>query len=228
MFDYSYLIYMLPALLLAGWAQAKVKSSFAKYSQVISARNMTGAEAARRILNANGLYDVKIDRVGGSLTDHYNPSTNTISLSDSVYDNPSVAAIGVAAHECGHAIQYAVGYGPMKLRAMIIPVTNIGSRLAIPLIFLGLILSFTTLAYIGCICYATAALFQLLTLPVEFNASNRALKTLEGMGILGKGELEGSKKVLSAAAMTYVAALATALLELLYWVSRVKGRGDRR
>lgn len=228
MFDYSYLIYMLPALLLAGWAQAKVKSSFAKYSQVVSSRNMTGAEAARRILNANGLYEVKIDRVGGSLTDHYNPSTNTISLSDSVYDNPSVAAIGVAAHECGHAIQYAVGYGPMKLRAMIIPITNIGSRLAIPLILLGLVLSFTTLAYIGCICYATAALFQLLTLPVEFNASNRALKTLEGMGILGKGELEGSKKVLSAAAMTYVAALATALLELLYWVSRVKSRGDRR
>ncbi len=228
MFDLTYIIFMIPALLFASWAQAKVNSTFKKYSSVLSARRMTGREAARRILDANGLYNVEIKRVSGQLTDHFDPRTNTVSLSDSVYDNYSVAAIGVAAHESGHAVQHAVGYGPMKLRAAIIPITNIGSRLAVPLIILGLILSFYELSYIGCICFATSAVFQLVTLPVEFNASNRALKALADTGILGSNELAGSKKVLSAAAMTYVAALATALLELLYWIVKIMANNNRR
>lgn len=226
-FDYTYLIYILPAVIFALWAQTKVNSTFKKYSGVISARRMTGADAARRILDANGLHNVQIRRVAGNLTDHFDPRNNTVNLSESVYDSPSVAAIGVAAHESGHAVQHAVGYGPMKLRSAIIPITNIGSRLAVPLIIMGLFLSFVELAYLGCICYATAAVFQLVTLPVEFNASNRALNALENTGILSSNELSGSKKVLSAAAMTYVAALATALLELLYWLSRVN-RNNRR
>lgn len=228
MFDITYLIFMIPAMLFAYWAQAEVNSTFKKYSSVLSARRMTGREAARRILDANGLYNVEIKRVAGELTDHFDPRTNTVSLSESVYDNYSVAAIGVAAHESGHAVQHAVGYGPMKLRAAIIPVTNIGSRLAIPLIIIGFILSFYELSYIGCICFATSAVFQLVTLPVEFNASNRALKALADTGILGTQELAGSKKVLSAAAMTYVAALATALMELLYWVVRIMASNNRR
>ena len=227
-FDVTYLIYTLPAVILALWAQAKVKSTFKKYSGVTSARRMTGAEAARRILDANGLRNVQINRVAGSLTDHFDPRTNTVNLSASVYDSPSVAAIGVAAHESGHAVQHAVGYGPMKLRAAIIPITNIGSKLAVPLIIIGILLSFVELAYVGCICFATAAVFQLVTLPVEFNASSRALNSIETSGILSSQEMSGARKVLSAAAMTYVAALATALLELLYWVSKVNGRSNRR
>lgn len=227
-FDITYLIYTLPAVILAIWAQAKVKSTFKKYSGVVSARRMTGAEAARRILDANGLRNVQINRVAGSLTDHFDPRTNTVNLSASVYDSPSVAAIGVAAHESGHAVQHAVGYGPMKLRAAIIPITNIGSRLAVPLIIIGILLSFIELAYVGCICFATAAVFQLVTLPVEFNASSRALNAIESSGVLSSQEISGARKVLSAAAMTYVAALATALLELLYWISKVNGRSDRR
>ena len=227
-FDYTYLIFIVPAMLLALWAQTKVQSTFKKYSTVISARRMTGAEAARRILDANGLYNVKINRVAGNLTDHFDPRNNTVNLSEAVYDNPSVAAIGVAAHESGHAVQHAVGYSPMKLRAAIIPVTNIGSKLAIPLVLIGILFSIYQLAYIGCIFYATLALFQLVTLPVEFNASNRALEALENTGILGSEEIRGSKKVLSAAAMTYVAALATALAQLLRLIVMVNGRRGRR
>ncbi len=227
-FDYTYLIFVVPALVLALWAQTRVQSTFKKYSKVLSARRMTGHEAARRILDANGLSNIMINRVSGNLTDHFDPKTNTVNLSESVYDSTSVAAIGVAAHESGHAIQHAVGYTPMKLRAAIIPVTNIGSRLAIPLVLIGVILSFYELAYIGCIFYATVAVFQLVTLPVEFNASNRALNALENTGILGSGEIEGSKKVLSAAAITYVAALATALAQLLRLLVIVGNRRGRR
>lgn len=226
-FDYTYLIFVVPALLLAMWAQMMVQTTFKKYSKVISARRMTGAEAARRILDANGLHNVQILRVAGELTDHFDPKTNTVNLSQSVYDNPSVAAIGVAAHESGHAVQHAVGYAPMKLRAAIIPMTNIGSKLAVPLVMIGLVFAYYPLAYIGCIFYATIALFQLVTLPVEFNASNRALAALEGSGILGTEELRGSKKVLSAAAMTYVAALFTALAQLLRLLVIVSGRSNR-
>lgn len=227
-FDYTYLIFVVPALVLALWAQTRVQSTFKKYSKVLSARRMTGAEAARRILDANGLSNVMINRVSGNLTDHFDPRTNTVNLSESVYDSTSVAAIGVAAHESGHAVQHAVGYAPMKLRAAIIPVTNIGSRLAIPLVLIGIIFSFYELAYIGCLFYATAAVFQLVTLPVEFNASSRALTALENTGILGSSEIEGSKKVLSAAAMTYVAALATALAQLLRLLVIVGNRRGRR
>ena len=227
-FDYYYLILVLPAVILSLWAQTRVNSTFSKYSKKTSQTNMTGFDAARRILDANGLYNVKINRVAGNLTDHFDPRNNTVNLSDTVYDNPSVAAIGVAAHESGHAVQHAVGYSPMKLRAAIIPITNIGSRLAVPLVLIGILFSFYQLAYIGCIFYATLALFQLVTLPVEFNASNRALEALENTGILGIEEIKGSKKVLSAAAMTYVAALATALAQLLRLIVMVNGRRNRR
>ena len=227
-FDYTYLIFVLPALLLALWAQTSVQSTFKKYSKVISSRRMTGAEAARRILDANGLYNVEVRKVSGQLTDHFDPRTNTVSLSESVYDNTSVAAIGVAAHESGHAVQHAVGYSPMKLRAAIIPVTQIGSRLAVPLVILGLLLAIPSLAYAGCIFFATATVFQLVTLPVEFNASRRALEAIEGTGLLNNEELDCSKKVLTAAAMTYVAALAVSLGQLLRLLFLVTNGRDRR
>lgn len=223
-FDITYLIFVVPAMILALWAQTKVQSTFKKYSKVISLRRMTGYEAARRILDANGLRNVVINRVAGDLTDHFDPKTNTVNLSQNVYDNCSVAAIGVAAHESGHAVQHAVGYAPMKLRAAIIPITQIGSNLALPLVLIGLLLSYAPLAYLGCIFFATATVFQLVTLPVEFNASNRALKALESSGILGREEIDGSKKVLTAAAMTYVAALAVSLGQLLRLLVIVGGR----
>ena len=225
-FDYTYLIFIVPALLLAGWAQAKVQTTFKKYSKVLSQRRMTGAEAARHILDENGLHHVQVLRVPGELTDHFDPRTNTVNLSQSVYDNTSVAAIGVAAHESGHAVQHAVGYGPIKLRSAIIPITNIGSKLAVPLVLIGIIFAYYPLAYIGCIFYATMALFQLVTLPVEFNASKRAMVALENTGILDAEELKGSKKVLSAAAMTYVAALVTALAQLLRLLVIISARRD--
>ena len=227
-FDITYLIIVLPAMLLAMLASANVNSTFKKYSKVISARRMTGHDAARRILDANGLQNVAINRVAGNLTDHYDPRTNTVNLSTSVYDNPSVAAIGVASHEAGHAVQHAVGYGPIKLRMAIIPVTQIASKLAMPLVLLGLILDFLGLAYLGCIFFAAAAVFQLVTLPVEFNASRRAIEAIEGSGILGTDEIKGSKKVLRAAAMTYVAALAVSLAELLRLLILVGGGRRRR
>ncbi len=225
--DYYYIILVLPAVVLAMWAQAKVQSTFNKYSRVNSARAMTGCDAARKILDANGLYNVEIRRVSGNLTDHYDPRNNTVNLSEGVYDSTSVAAIGVAAHESGHAVQHAVGYGPIKLRMAIIPTTQIASNLSMPLVILGIILSFPTLAYIGCIFFGAATFFQLVTLPVEFNASNRALSALENTGILSSNEINGSKKVLSAAAMTYVAALAVSLAQLLRLLLVVGGRNRR-
>lgn len=224
MFDYTYLIFVLPAMLLAFWAQASVQSTYKKYSSVLSARKMTGCDAARTILDANGLTDVVINRVPGNLTDHFDPRTNSVNLSEAVYDSTSVAAIGVAAHESGHAVQHAVGYGPMKLRAAIIPATQLGSNLAFPLVLIGLLLSYPPLAYLGCIFFGLATFFQLVTLPVEFNASRRALSAIESSGILSKGEVDGSKKVLTAAAMTYVAALAVSLGQLLRLLFIVGGR----
>ena len=226
-FDYTYLVFVLPAMLLAFWAQFKVQSTFKKYSSVMSMRRMTGQEAARRILDANGLYNVKINRVAGELTDHFDPRTNTVNLSQNVYDSCSVAAIGVAAHESGHAVQHAVGYGPIKIRAAIIPVTQIGSKLAFPLVMIGVLLSYVELAYLGCIFFAAATVFQLVTLPVEFNASHRALAALEDTGILSGEEIKGSRNVLSAAAMTYVAALATSVMQLLYLLSVAAGGRNR-
>lgn len=212
--DWSYLVLVVPALLLALWAQMKVKSTYAKYSNVSPSRRLTGAEAARMILDRNGLANVRIEHVAGQLTDHYDPKTQVVRLSDSVYGNSSIASIGVAAHEVGHAIQHATGYGVLKLRNAIIPLTNIGSTLSMPLVLAGLLLNSQTLAMAGIILFSLVALFQLITLPVEFNASSRAIATLESYGMLDAQELSGTRKVLSAAAMTYVAALFVSLMQL--------------
>ena len=179
-FDFTYLIFCVPPLLLALWAQYKVKSTFSHFSKVASDRGMTGRDAARLILDANGLQNVPVSQISGQLTDHFDPKENVIRLSDPVYNVRSVAAVGVAAHEAGHAVQYAVGYSPMKLRSALVPVTNIGSNLAMPLVLLGILLSFETLAYLGVILFSATAIFQLVTLPVEFDASRRALAALEG------------------------------------------------
>jgi len=203
------------------WAQHNVKSTFAKYSRVPS--SMTGADAARLVLQGYGIGNVGIAQVGGQLTDHYDPRSDTISLSDSVYDVRTAAAVGVAAHEAGHAAQYAENYGPIKLRAAIIPVTNIGSNLAMPLVLLGIALSFESLAYLGVICFGVSVVFQLITLPVEFDASRRAVKALADSGTMTDEGLSAAKQVLTAAALTYVAALAVAignLLRLLTIVNR--------
>ena len=227
-FNVTYLYIVLPAVLLALMASARVKSTFKKYSRQLSASNISGAQAAQRVLYANGLTNTRIERIAGSLSDHYDPKENVIRLSQPVYDSTSTAAIGVACHEAGHALQYAQNYAPIKLRAAIIPATNLGSKLAIPLVILGIIMSyyaesFITIAYIGIVFFTVCVVFQLVTLPVEFNASHRALLAIEGQGILSESELKGSRKVLSAAAMTYVAALAVSLAQLLRLLMLVGG-----
>ena len=224
--DQWYIILVLPAILLSLWASANVNSTFKKYSSVMSRRGITGAESARRVLAANGVYDVKIEHISGDLTDHFDPRTNTIRLSDGVYGSTSVAAIGVAAHEAGHAVQYATGYAPMKLRSVIIPVTNIGSNLAMPLILLGILLSAPLLAELGILAFSFSTLFQLITVPVEFNASRRAIEAIEN-ATTDENEVKGAKKVLKAAALTYVAALAVSLANLLRLIMIVNG-GRRR
>ena len=212
--DYYYLILVLPAILLMTIAQFSVKSTFSKYSQ--KSCNITGAEAARRVLNANGVSGVRIERISGDLTDHFDPKTNVIRLSDAVYDSNSVAAAGVAAHEAGHAVQYALGYAPIKIRGAIYPVCNIGSKLSIPLVMFGFLFSFYYLIDLGIIFFALALLFQLVTLPVEFNASRRAINALSEFGILSsEDEVKGAKKVLFAAAMTYVTSFLVSLAHLL-------------
>lgn len=231
-FDWTYIVLVLPCILLSLWASANVNSTFNKYSKQFSFRRITGAEAARRVLAANGVYGVRIDRVSGNLTDHFDPRTNVIRLSDSVYDSTSTAAIGVAAHEAGHAVQYAQSYGPIKLRAAIIPVTNIGSKLAMPLILIGLLLSFAEgfsffFVYLGIACFGLSLVFQLVTLPVEFNASRRAMVALEEGSILTDEEQKGARKTLKAAALTYVAATATALAQLLRLILIFGGRRRR-
>lgn len=230
-YDYWYIVLVMPAVLFSIFASMKVNSTFKKYSKVRSSRGITGAEAARRVLDANGLYSVKIERVRGDLTDHYNPKNNTIYLSETVYNNPSAAAIGVASHEAGHAVQHAVGYTPIKIRAAIIPATRFGSMLAFPLILFGLLLEASRmiyLAYLGVACFGLSTLFQLVTLPTEFNASRRALRAIESCGILAKDEISSARKVLSAAAMTYVAALAVSLMQLLRLLLMVSGNSKRR
>ena len=219
-FDWTYLVIVLPCVLLSLWASSSVKSTFNRYSSQYSIRRITGADAARRVLAHNGVGGVRIERVSGSLTDHYDPSANVIRLSDSVYDSTSTAAIGVACHEAGHAVQYAQNYAPIKLRAVIIPVTNIGSKLAMPLILLGVLLTFLesfsfTLIYLGIGCFSLSLVFQLITLPVEFNASRRAIAAIEQSGMLTQDEQIGARKTLKAAAMTYVAATAVALAQLM-------------
>lgn len=229
-FDWTYLVLVLPAILLAVWASANVNRTFKKYANQHSRRGITGAEAARKVLDANGLYHIRIEHISGSLTDHYDPRGNVIRLSDSVYGNTSTAAIGVACHEAGHAVQHAVGYAPIKLRTAIIPITNIGSKLAMPLILLGLLFMNTQLYYLvyaGILCFSFSALFQLVTLPTEFDASRRALRAIESGNLLYDNELAGAKKTLRAAALTYVAALAVSLAQLLRLLLIVAGRGRR-
>lgn len=230
-FDLSYIILVLPCVLLSLWASNNVNSTFKKYANQLSSRGITGAEAAQRVLSAHGVYGVRIERVAGNLTDHYDPKDNVIRLSDSVYSNTSTAAIGVACHEAGHAVQYAQNYGPIKLRAAIVPVTNIGSKLAMPLILLGLFLSVFmnlsySLVYLGIACFGLSLVFQLITLPVEFNASRRALRAIDEGNILTDNELRGAKKTLSAAALTYVAATALALTQLLRLILIFSRRKD--
>ena len=228
-FDLSYLVLVVPAILLGLWAQARVQSTYARYSQVRAVRGITADQVARRILDANGLRDVSIRRIAGSLTDHYDPRERVVRLSDTVYGSPSIAAIGVAAHEVGHAVQHATGYAPLKLRTAIVSVTNIGSTLSMPLILIGILLNSSRLALVGVALFGLVAVFQLVTLPVEFNASSRALATLDGMDILGREELGGARQVPTAAALTYVAALIQSLAQLLRLLLLVGGnrrRGD--
>ena len=228
--DFTYLILLLATMVFSVWASIRVNTTFEKYSRVRPVSGITGAEAARRVLDANGLYNVRIERIHGNLTDHFDPRSNVIRLSDSVYGSSSASAIGVAAHEAGHAVQYANGYAPLKLRNAIITVTNIGSRLAMPLILLGLLFAsagtqFIYIAYIGVACFSLSTLFQLLTLPTEFDASHRALASIESSGLLRGEEVTAAGKVLSAAALTYVAALAASFLQLLRLLAIV---GNRR
>ncbi|MBO5040719.1 MAG: zinc metallopeptidase [Clostridia bacterium] len=225
--DWPYIVLVVPMLIVSLWAQIKVKTTYQKYSTVHSRSGMTAEVAVRKILDSNGLFNVGITRVPGELTDHYDPRTNTIALSDSVYGSTSVAAIGVAAHEAGHAIQHAVGYGPIKVRTAIVPITNIGSHLSMPLFIIGILLANEYLAYAGIILFSLTVVFQLVTLPTEFNASRRAVKALGGYGYMNDEELKGTKKVLSAAAMTYLAALFVALASLLRLLLIVSG-GRRR
>lgn len=208
------MVLLVVALLITVVAQVKIKSSFAKYSKVSSI--VTGAAAAEKLLASQGIYNVKIERCKGQLTDHFDPRTNVIRLSENVYDSATVAAVGVACHEAGHALQYAIGYGPIKLRAKIIPITNFGSRLAMPLILLGLLFSFYPLAFAGVIFFSLSTLFQLITLPVELNASRRAIEIIRSCNILyDDSQIRGAKAVLTAAAMTYLGALLTSLAQLL-------------
>ena len=231
-FDWTYLVLVLPCLLLSLWASSNVNSTFKKYAKQFSVRRITGAQAAQRVLAANGVRGVRIDRVSGNLTDHFDPKTNVIRLSDSVYDSTSTAAIGVACHEAGHAVQYAEGYAPIKLRAAIIPITNFGSKLAMPLILIGILLSAMgnisyTFVYLGIAAFGLSLVFQLVTLPVEFNASRRAMQAIESGNILTEEEQKGARKTLTAAALTYVAATAVALAQLLRLIMIFGGRRRR-
>lgn len=225
-YDPTYMLIIISALI-SLFAQFLVNSRFSKYSRVRSRSGMTGAQAAERILQSQGIYDVAIQRVSGKLTDHYDPRNKTLNLSDAVYASTSVAAVGVAAHECGHAIQHARGYAPLSFRSALVPVANIGSQLSWLFIIFGIFFGGShTLIMIGILMFSAAVLFQLVTLPVEFNASGRALKLLSETGILQKDEVSDTRKVLSAAALTYVAAATTAVLQLLRLL-RLFGGNDR-
>ncbi len=235
--DIYYILLVLPAMLFSFWASARVNSTFKRYSQVRNSRGMTGADAARAVLAANGVTGVRIERVSGNLTDHYDPRDNVIRLSDSVYDAATPAAVGVAAHEAGHAVQYATNYAPIKIRAAIVNATNIGSKLSVPLIVIGLLLMsirslaaysdfFYYVALFGVLCFGLCVVFQLVTLPTEYNASRRAKQTIESCNMLTLEEQNGVKKVLSAAALTYVAALTVAVANFLRLLMIVGRRRD--
>ena len=231
-FDWTYLYLVLPCILLSLWASSNVNSTFKKYSRQFSRRGLTGAEAAQRVLSSNGVSGVRIERVSGNLTDHFDPKTNVIRLSDSVYGSTSTAAIGVACHEAGHAVQYALDYAPIKVRAAIIPLTNFGSRIAMPLILAGILFSTfgmfsDALVYAGIACFGFSLVFQLVTLPVEFNASRRAMEAIETAGLLTHEEQQGARKTLKAAAMTYVAATAVAVAQVVRLLVLFGGRRRR-
>ena len=224
-YDWTYILVLI-GVVLSLLASSQVKGTFAKYSKIRSYSGMTGREAAEQILRRNGIYDVQVTHIAGNLTDHYDPRNKTLALSDPVYNSTSVAAIGVAAHECGHAIQHQKGYGPLVLRSTLVPAANIGSSLSWPIFVAGLIFSMRPLLMLGILLFGLAVIFQLVTLPVEFNASSRAIRILEGNGMLGESEITGAKKVLRAAAMTYVASLASSILQLLRLV--ILAGGNRR
>ena len=226
--DWTYVVLVLPVMILAMLAQANVSSTFSKYSKVKLYHDVTGAEAARMILDRHGLYHVKIERISGDLTDHFDPKANVLRLSEPVYGHATAAAVGVAAHEAGHAIQYAENYAPMRVRAAIIPACNFGSKLALPLFLIGLLFAMPVICYAGIAFFALAAVFQAVTLPVEYNASNRALKAMEDSRRFNEEELKASKKVLGAAALTYVAALATSLAQILRLLVIAGGSRNRR
>lgn len=225
--DTTYILVLIGAVLCA-MASMNVSSTYSKFRNVANAKRMTSQEVAEYILHQAGIYDVRIERIKGNLTDHYSPNEKVLRLSDSVYNSNSVAAIGVAAHECGHAIQHKVGYYPLKLRSLSVPLANIGSTLSWPIIVLGLVLGFTGLAQVGVVLFVFVVLFQLVTLPVEFNASHRALKVLKDSRLLVGGELDGAKKVLMAAALTYVAALFSSILQLIRLLLITNRSKDRR
>ncbi len=232
-FDWTYVVLVLPAIFLSLWASANVNSTFKRYSSQFSRRHITGAQAAEQVLRANGIYDVSVQHIAGNLTDNFDPKNKVIRLSDNVYNSTSTAAIGVACHEAGHAVQHQVGYAPLKLRMAVIPVTNIGSKLAMPLILLGLVLSafgyyFYELVYVGIACFGLSLVFQVITLPVEFNASSRAVQAIEQSGILVEDEMTGAKRTLRAAALTYVAATAVSLAQLLRLLILFGGNNRRR
>lgn len=224
MFDIYYVILVIPMILLSLFAQSKVTSTFNKYAKYGSKSGMTGYDSARKILDANGLSNIRIEKIAGTLTDHYDPKANVIRLSEGVYDKTSVSAVGVAAHEAGHAVQHSIGYAPIKWRNAVLPAANIGSQLSIPLAFLGLIFGLKPLVSIGIILFSAVVLFQLVTLPVEFNASGRAIQHFTDSGVLTSSEVKGVKKVLSAAALTYVAAALTSLANLVRLIMLSKRR----
>lgn len=227
-FSPYWLLFALPGLLLGLWARSRVKGTFNKYGKVRTARGVTGAEVARTLLDAQGLYDVQIERSKGYLSDHYDPRSKTLRLSPEVHDAPSVAAAGVAAHEMGHAVQHSRGYFPLQVRSAFLPLAQFGSTLAPWLFIIGLLLQFTTLAWIGLVLFGAAVLFTLITLPVEFDASKRAKKLLVSNGVLIGDEIKGVDKVLDAAALTYVAAAVAAAGQFLYYLLLLTGGGGRR
>lgn len=230
--DLTYFILVLPAMLFAMWASSHVNSTYKKYARQHNRRGMTAEAAARFILDRNGLQHIRIEHISGELTDHYDPTAEVIRLSDSVYGSTSTAAVGVACHETGHAIQHAVGYVPVKIRTAIVPITNFGAKLSVPLIVIGLLLAslgdiFVYIAYAGVACFGLSLVFQLVTLPTEFNASRRALDCIKNSNLLVGDEYDGAKKVLTAAALTYVAALAVTLMQLLRFIVIIGGSRRR-
>ncbi|MHB0868593.1 MAG: zinc metallopeptidase [Chloroflexota bacterium] len=225
-FDPMYFVFALPPMLLVLWAQSRVKGAYAKYSQIRNMSNLTGAQVARTLLHTRGLEHITVESVPGELSDHYDPTTKTLRLSEGVYSSPSVASMGIVAHEVGHAVQDSVGYVPLRFRSALVPAVNLGSTLGYLFFFAGFLINWTTLAWLGIAFFSLGVVFALATLPVEFNASNRALALLKGNGLVSVEEYQGAKDVLSAAALTYVAAVAQAMGSLLYFVWLLMGRRD--